>query len=267
MNHKDAQRILSSARPADLDSDDPDIRAALKFVRQDPELTAWWAKEQAFDEVFRRKLSELKAPPSLKESLLRIKPAPEEETDDTPQKTSAPIPFTLPKPPTPWWKNSRMLSVAASIILVLGFIALFLNPKTLEAEDNELLAFYDSLSDQIDQSETWKAQGRDWQGIADYLNEHNAPTPDHIAEKLPRDAGLRATTANWKGTRVTLVAIQTQDKLYLAVIPAQAFPESRSWKQPQSHHYRGMNWHASTDRDYLFVFIFTGPVDETRILF
>lgn len=258
MNKSDIQRILSSASPTDLLGRDPEIQAALKQVQQDPELAAWWKQEQDFDDAFRRKFSQIEPPASLKATLLGI-------PHNTPD--AEPIPFPPPRSAS-WWRSSHWISLAASIVLILGLAVLFLKPKALEAEENDLIPLYNQLSENIGRSDSWEIQSNNWRDIADYLNKHEAPAPDYIADKLPRNANLRATTDSWRGMRVSIIAIQSQDKLYLAIIPAKALPpSSQLHEKTLRHNHRGMNWHATANRDHILVFIFSGPIDETKILF
>ncbi len=70
MNKHEAQLLLAACRPGALDADDPAMREALDTLRDDPELAAWFAHEQALDLALAAKLASVPVPDSLKADIL-----------------------------------------------------------------------------------------------------------------------------------------------------------------------------------------------------
>jgi hypothetical protein len=70
MDKQEAQMILQSLRPKDLNSSDPAVIEALIFVENDSVLKAWWENQQAFDRRVAAKLREISLPEGLRSSIL-----------------------------------------------------------------------------------------------------------------------------------------------------------------------------------------------------
>ncbi len=70
MTRDEAKFILSAYRPGNADRGDPVFAEALALARQDPELAAWFAREQLHDQAISSKLAEVPAPAGLREAIL-----------------------------------------------------------------------------------------------------------------------------------------------------------------------------------------------------
>ena len=70
MTREEAKELLSSFRPLTADAADPIFREALELARKDSDLGAWLAREQEFDQMLRQKLSSIRPPEGLTETIL-----------------------------------------------------------------------------------------------------------------------------------------------------------------------------------------------------
>jgi hypothetical protein len=99
MTNQEAKFLLTAYRPEGRDAADPFFSEALDQARSDPELAAWFAREQAFDGGLAKKLREVAPPPGLRESIL----------------TGA----RASQPRRGWWQSPVWLA-AACLALLLG---------------------------------------------------------------------------------------------------------------------------------------------------
>jgi hypothetical protein len=70
MTRDEAKLLLQAMRPDGSDANDPYFAEALALVGTDPELRAWWEAQQNFDRGIAAKLEEIRAPRSLRDSIL-----------------------------------------------------------------------------------------------------------------------------------------------------------------------------------------------------
>jgi len=116
MTNQEAKFLLSAYRPDGRDAADPFFSAALDQALSDPELAAWFAREQAFDAGLAGKLAGIAPPPGLRESIV------------TGARASQPRRSRWPYP---------LLLAAASIALVLG-LAVGVRSHRLPATESDL---------------------------------------------------------------------------------------------------------------------------------
>lgn len=70
MNNDEAKFVLRAYRPSGRDSQDTAFAEALRQVKQDPALGAWFEREQSHDRLIAGKLREINAPADLREKIL-----------------------------------------------------------------------------------------------------------------------------------------------------------------------------------------------------
>lgn len=70
MNNDEAKFRLRAYRPNGADAQDPVFDEALRHARQDPSLSAWQAREQAFDAALAAKVNEIAPPAGLRDAIL-----------------------------------------------------------------------------------------------------------------------------------------------------------------------------------------------------
>lgn len=116
MNTTEAKFILQACRPDGQDATDPRFEGALAQARQDPVLAEWFAREQAFDTAVAAKLRTGQPPADLRAVIL------------------AGARMSRPKP---WWRQPRVLALAASAVLLFGLVAAWPN-RTPVSEGGQL---------------------------------------------------------------------------------------------------------------------------------
>lgn len=102
MNTNEAKFILRARRPDGRDDADPLFAEALQLSRLNPALSAWLAREQAFDQAVSSRLRELAPPPGLRDSILA---------------------GARMQAPAVWWTQARTFAIAASLTVLLGLAA------------------------------------------------------------------------------------------------------------------------------------------------
>ena len=70
MNNTEAKFILNAYRPGGVDASDATFGAALEQAKSDPELGAWFAREQAHGQAVAAKLRAIPPPTGLREAIL-----------------------------------------------------------------------------------------------------------------------------------------------------------------------------------------------------
>ncbi len=101
MNNDEAKFILRAYRPNGRDADDATFGEALRQAQKDPALSAWLAREQAFDQAVAAKLQGIAPPPGLREAIL----------------TGAHVSTAGARPR---WRPAVWLAMAAAFAAVLG---------------------------------------------------------------------------------------------------------------------------------------------------
>jgi hypothetical protein len=74
VNNQEAKEVLMLFRPGLADEGDPEFAEALTVVRQDPELSQWFAEHCAFQEALRAKFLQIPVPEGFKEQILSERP-------------------------------------------------------------------------------------------------------------------------------------------------------------------------------------------------
>lgn len=117
MNTTEAKFILQACRPDGQDAEDQRFAEALAQAKQDPVLGEWLARERAFDTEVAAKLRGVQPPDGLRAAILA---------------------GARMSRPQPWWRQSRVFALAASVVLVCGLAATWLLRSP--AGDGEQLA-------------------------------------------------------------------------------------------------------------------------------
>jgi anti-sigma factor RsiW len=102
MNTNEARFILKARSPDGRDDANPPFTEALEQARRDPALAAWLAHEQAFDATVAARLREVTPPAGLRDAILA---------------------GARMVRPTPWWREARVLMMAAGFAVLLGLAA------------------------------------------------------------------------------------------------------------------------------------------------
>jgi hypothetical protein len=193
MNRRDAQDILLACRPGTPDLQSEEARAALDEVRRDPELAAWWARQQAFHEQARHTLRHLPVPDGLPDRILSHCKTVE----------------------LPWWRTTTFLSAAAAIVVLAITIALFW--KT--APRDPLPTFRSRMVRNVLRQYAMDIQTNDVTTIRTFLAERSAPADYQVPPPLSARPLIGAGVLSWQERKVSMVCIdsQTQGTLFLFV--------------------------------------------------
>jgi hypothetical protein len=266
MTPEEAKFILSASRADQLDTDNPDVRQALALVTSIPELAAWWEAEQAFDRAFARKLASITAPPALQEAILRggatifaaRRLITETKTDaineeliekNTPPivenvvpfhqsseeiKALAPASTSAPRA----WPRFLPWSVAASLLVGVLAISLFLNAGKLTAHaDEDLPAFTqyaEGLNDAGIPPEKYSQQMSDLQA---YLASRQAPVTDSLPPEVGAAKIVGESVENWKKDTVSMVRLQDPNgNISLFILNRTDFPDDTVSAAPVVSH-------------------------------
>jgi len=239
MTAEEAKTILSTCRVDQLDTDNPDVRAALDLAAANPELAAWWEAEQAFDRAFARKLSTIDAPRPLQEAILRggatifaaRQLITETNTDAVHEElveknTSSPldapkvVPFYQSKDEIAalagpsagsrrTWTRVLPWSLAASVALGLLGVSLFFQPDKLTADtDAQLPAFTQFAEGLVASGQPLEKNSQQLAEMQAYFASRQAPDPAALPDKVSADQLVGESVRTWKQDTISLVRLK-----------------------------------------------------------
>jgi hypothetical protein len=198
MTRDEAKFILSSYGSGHDDAD-PQFREAFELMKIDPELAAWFAKEQAIDSRLCRKFQAFPVPPDLKTQLLAARKV-----------TRAPA----------WWRQPMWMSAAACVALLFALAVSFLRPHSHPefADFRSYVANTARTLDHLDVVTTNLVEARQW------LEAQHAPSDFLIPASLSARPSVGCRAFNWKGRHVGLVCFKMDDQktVHLFVIDRSA---------------------------------------------
>ncbi len=234
MDEQKARLILRACRPGSEDRNDPEIAEALQEVEKNPELTRWFAEEQAFDRAMGAHLAAVPPPLGLKTRILA-------------QGAEAAAPA---RPATRRWAFGLAAAVAA-IFLVAQVVILWRTPKAIA----DLPAEYASeMASFIQLSPPLQMESSDLGRIKDWLAKKNAPAikvPARLAALEP--VGCRILS--FRGHDVTLICFSREENrlAHLFVVDRAALPKMKSGDKPifaNKHGWMTATW-VENDRVYM----------------
>jgi hypothetical protein len=183
MTIQEAKRVLQSYRPGGQDRHDESFSEALALAAVEPELQAWFAEQQAFDEAIAAEMKNVFAPAALKESLLAERKI-----------------IRLP-----WWKApAYRVAAAAAVVLAAGVALWFGIARFKDYDDfrNEIISagFDHGGIEGLDAAaaERWVAEAAN--------DDFQVPT---ALRDLPVIGG---GSLDWKGRKVSIVCFHEGNK-------------------------------------------------------
>lgn len=215
MNNEEAKSILQGYRSNGADANDPIFAEALAQVKKDPELSKWFAAQQAFDRAMSAEFEAVPVPADLLQKIVRAKEgrAPERSR-------------------VVWWRQplGAGLAVAASIAVFISLaVAFWPKPKLLAA--NSKLADF-AISD----AQHPKTHGGKGEEAAELNRMLKLPTT-RLGDPLPanfdtlRNTGCR--TLNVEGRDVLEVCFKRNGAgLHCYIARQQDFPNLTAPQQP-----------------------------------
>lgn len=158
MNHHEAKFLLRAYRPNGRDANDPVFADPLHQAAQDPGLSAWLEREQAFDSAVAAKLATIQPPAGLRDAILAGARA--------------------SQPRRRWWTHPLWLAVAASVALLLSFTVRWRFASTPLPTARDLATF---AIDDVAKTYATHLHSLALEGAQAQLANSVLPLPDHLA--------------------------------------------------------------------------------------
>jgi len=208
MTEREARLILQAYRPG-VGPDDPEVAAALQEAARNPELSRWFAEEQAFDRAIAAHLGNLPAPFGLKTRILaQLRP---------------------PAAAARWSWAVKLAGAAALLFLLTQIVSLFRPAAPRELVSNyarEMVSFIrlggtlDMKSDDLGQIEGW-------------LSKRDA-APGFVPPRLAALQPLGCRLFSFRDQTVTLICFKRDnDRLaHLFVVGRAALPQMKAGAPP-----------------------------------
>ena len=234
MNPQEAKFILGSARSNGADASDEIFREALEQAQVDPALRNWLAREQAFDAAISAKISEVRAPAGLRESILaggRV------SVDDASQRS--------------WWQQPALIAMAASLAVVAA-VTVALWPKQTDVSR----AFTEFALTDAGHAGSHGGKGEQLGALQATLGQPSV----RLGEHLPVDfSTLRKTgcrTIGFKGHEVLEVCFQRDGVWFHCYIAQRSdFPTLAVVAVPALFERKGFSSATWADAGHLYVVV------------
>jgi hypothetical protein len=152
MTNQEAKFFLSAYRPDGRDAADSFFSAALDQARSDPELAAWFAREQAFDAGLAAKLREIAPPSGLRESIIAGARA------SQPRRAA--------------WRTPLWLAAAASVAILIA-VSIGLRSRAAAVTESDLA--HSALADLAEDGADHDATQPSMAGVEARLSQHPLP--------------------------------------------------------------------------------------------
>jgi hypothetical protein len=220
MNNNEAKFILNAYRPDGADAGDPTFEAALAQSRADPALGAWFERAQAFDRSVADKFQEVVPPAGLRESIIagaRLSNAPN---------------------PSPWWRRTPLLAMAASIavLIAVGVGALWTTNRAQAA--NQTLPEF--ATDYVAGSFFLSQRGGNLDELRAWLARQDAPLPAEIPAGFSQLRSLGCKTVQYRGRDVSLICFGEGKEYHLFIARRSDFPSIQGGVAPVFQVRRGL---------------------------
>ena len=217
---QDAKLVLSAYRPNGADARDPFFDEALDQAKQDPQLTKWFERQRAFDDVIASKLRFIEPPTGLHSAIL------------TGLRT-----FTVNRrrPVAPRLALAAVLLVA---MLVLAQVWLF-TPSTRD----RLNEFCSDCLAQLNPTLQLDLESPDLLQTQEFIQTRQAPTAPAIPAPAATllTAGCKTFAWNVQQVSLTCFKLPSGERLYLFVTDQKAFDD-----RPISTDFREIGqWHIA----------------------
>jgi hypothetical protein len=238
MTTDQAKFILQAYRPDQEAANLPELKEALNLMEENESLQKWFEEEQAFDNAFAQKLSNIDIPKGLSELVLTQVIA----------KPGKPIEF-------PWWKQFSAWGAAASILLVLGLVLIPDRRVPLQESMMTIENFQQFANQALKNVEGFGASSNDWGKLVEYLNENNTPAPTTLPGSMDQMPTVGCMTLKFKEKPVGVICFGKNSKSHLFVIRSQDFPLLPTTEQPifEENPFTTTGYWSGKDKHYLVV--------------
>jgi anti-sigma factor RsiW len=231
MTREEAKLFLQAYRPGGQDAEDPHFAEALALAKRDPELAAWFARQQKFDALFSDGLRQVRAPAQLKAQILAGGPK---------EKTAAPS-------ISDWWQNLILFrspvswAAAAAAVLILFGLAVFLKQPQASAHfaDYSAQMVHAAVSD----AHHLDVENKDMTQVVAWLAEHHGENKFNLPVALNGASGLMGCRVlDWHGQKISMLCygLSNTGHVDLFVADAKNFPDAPPEDNPQFASSGGM---------------------------
>lgn len=205
--------ILQSYDPERMETAPDELRQAVEQSREDAELKAFMDAEVAFDQAFKAKLAETPAPAGLKERILA-------------QAALSAVVDSEALGRKSWWRSAGFMSLAASIVILLGIMTLFTQTPVQALTSPKLNAFIDGsvdFSNRIDNL----MYADDLQAIIQHLQEQQSPYPQYLPQAIHALSGVGCRPVEINGVQASLICVSGDLVYHLYVANRADFPDQQ----------------------------------------
>jgi hypothetical protein len=239
VNTAEAKEVLLLYRPGTAEVAEPQMAEALDLARRDPELGRWFDEHRAFQKAMRAKFQQIEVPAHLKSSIL--------------------IRGTVPPgivTPRLLWRSPFWLTAAATMLLLLGAVVLWLRPHRPDrfADYQARMVSEAQREYRMDLVTNQMAQ------IRQFMASRGAPADYHVTSGLERLQLTGGGCLTWRSQPVAMVCFDRGDKqmLFLFVMKRSAVKDPPP-TTPQLTKVRQMLTASWTQGDNTYVL--AGPED------
>lgn len=237
-----AKLLLSAYRPGGAEATDPAFAEALAQAARDPQLGAWLAESQQFDQAIASKLRGLAVPSNLRATIL------------------AGAKFSKP---LRWWQRSRVWAMAALFVVLASVTAWQVSKRDrLDAWQTDALAVLDKVETGALNLDFENPQP---EHLVDWLRQNAAPAPAIIPPALAAHPTFGCKTIDSGGRKVSLICFDlgNEDQAHLFTTARAGLKVEPPEKPPifsKQHHWNLASWRSGEE-----VHLLATQVDETRL--
>jgi hypothetical protein len=187
MDKQHCRFLLRAYRSNGADANDPSISEALKLAKNDPELSAWFAREQAIDSALVEKIREFEVPSHLRKDILN-------GLELSSNRRHGP--------------RFAMLSSLTGLAAAVAFGVYALLPEEKPAEpssfDSVVASAYDNSREMIGLN-YFSASVAD---LREWLGEQSAPVPGDLPHALNSLKTIGCSNFEWQGVPASLISFR-----------------------------------------------------------
>jgi hypothetical protein len=212
VNSQQAKQILLLYRPGDSELE-PEMDAALRQVKDDPDLQIWFERHCVFQTAARQKFRQIRPPEGLREKILAESPVVSKVV---------------------WWRKPAFLgpalAAAAGLAVLLSFIALRVNPPA----QADFSAYRDKMVSRVLREYTMDLETANADEIRKYIASNGGLAEFSLTGPLENTARKGCGLLSWHGRPVTMVCFEAgRRELFLFVTRGADLPGAPPEQQPE----------------------------------
>ena len=230
MNREEARLLLQTYRHGGQDAEDPQFAEALALAKRDPELAAWFARQQKFDALVSDGLRQVRAPSHLKAQILARGPKEKNEGPSFLGWLQNLISF---RSPVSW-------AAAAAVLIFLGLAVFLKHP-----EDSAHFADYSAQMVHVAVTDVHHldVENKHMTQVVAWLAEHHGENKFNLPVALNGASGLMGCRVlDWHGQKISMLCygLSSSGHIDLFVAEAKVFSDAPPEDKPQFASSGGM---------------------------